>query len=127
MKFAAFAAAIALGSFPVVASADNHGQEADHSAHAQHADHADHSAHAEHADQGEAAAAAKFTLDTPIEQLAADSQAKAVLDKHMPGFEKHPYYEQAKVMSVKAIAPFSQGMITEEMMAAIAADLAAIK
>lgn len=121
MKFAAVAAALALGAFSVPALADHHGTHADHAAKAEHADHADHANHADHA------AAAKFTIDTPIEKLAADPQAKAVLDKHMPGFDKHPYYDQAKVMSVKAIAPFSQGMITEDMLAKIAADLAEIK
>ena len=75
------------------------------------------------------APAAAFTIDTPIEVLMADERAKAVVAKHFGGQDlaQHPAYEQFKSLSLKAVAPFSQGLITEEMLAKIAADLAAIK
>ncbi len=72
------------------------------------------------------AAAAAFTLDTPIEALVADARTKAVLDKYVPGIDGHPAYEQFKALSLKALAPFSQGMITDDMLTKVAADLAAI-
>lgn len=71
--------------------------------------------------------AAAFTLDTPIEALMADGRAKAVVTTHLPGIDQHPAYEQFKAISLKAVAPFSQGLITDEVLAKIAADLAAIK
>jgi hypothetical protein len=74
-----------------------------------------------------ATSAAAFTIDTPIETLMADARAKAVVTTHLPGIDQHPAYDQFKAMSLKALAPFSQGMITEEALAKIAADLAAIK
>ncbi|PLK25339.1 hypothetical protein C0V72_01525 [Porphyrobacter sp. TH134] len=74
-----------------------------------------------------ATAAAAFTLDTPIEALVADERAKAVLVKHLPGIDQHPAFEQFKTLSLKALAPFSQGMITDDMLAKIEADLTAIK
>ncbi|MFM7377214.1 MAG: hypothetical protein ACKO1O_03645 [Erythrobacter sp.] len=75
------------------------------------------------------APAAAFTIDTPIETLMADERAKAVLTANFGGQDltQHPYYEQFKGMSLKALMPFSQGLITEEMLTKIAADLAAIK
>lgn len=73
------------------------------------------------------APAALFSIDTPIEALVADERAKAVLVKHLPGIDQHPAYDQFKALSLKTLAPFSQGMITEEMLAKIDADLAAIK
>jgi hypothetical protein len=75
------------------------------------------------------AEAALFTLDTPIEVLMSDARAKAVVIKHFGGQDvsQHPAYDQFKALSLKAVAPFSQGLITEEMLAAIAADLALIK
>jgi len=114
MKFAPLAAALVLGSLATPALADNHGN------HAGHAGHSDHAAHAE---------AAKFTLDTPIEQLMADERAKAAVLKHFGGTDvtTHPMYDQFKAMSLKAVAPFTQGMITEDMLTKIAADLAEIK
>ncbi len=71
--------------------------------------------------------AAAFTVETPIEALMADERAKAVLTKHLPGIDQHPAYEQFKALSLKALAPFSQGMISDELLGKIDADLAAIK
>jgi parvulin-like peptidyl-prolyl isomerase len=70
--------------------------------------------------------AAAFSLDTPIETLMADDRAKAVLLANLPGIDQHPAYEQFKALSLTTLAPFSQGMITEEMLAKIGTDLAAI-
>ena len=74
-----------------------------------------------------AAAAAAFSLDTPIEALMADERAKAVVTTHLPGIDQHPAYEQFKALSLKALAPFSQGLISDELLGKIATDLAAIK
>ena len=74
-----------------------------------------------------ATTAAAFTVETPIETLMADERAKAVIAAHLPGIDQHPAYEQFKAMSLKALQPFSQGMISEELLAKIAADLAAIQ
>lgn len=74
-----------------------------------------------------AAPAAAFTLDTPIETLMADERAKAVLLKHLGPVDQHPAYNDFKALSLRTLAPFSQGAITEEMLTKIAADLAAIK
>jgi hypothetical protein len=71
--------------------------------------------------------AAAFTVDTPIEALMADERAKAVVTKHLPGIDQHPSYDQFKAISLKSLAPFSQGMITDELLGKINADLAAIK
>ena len=74
-----------------------------------------------------AAPAAAFTIETPIEALMADERAKAVLTKYLAGIDQHPAYEQFKSLSLKALAPFSQGMISDELLGKIDADLAAIK
>ena len=75
----------------------------------------------------DAAATSKFTLDTPIETIAADPAGKAVLDADFPGMTSHPAYEQFKVMSLAAVQPLAQGQITDEQMAKAKTDLAAIK
>ncbi|QDH33463.1 hypothetical protein [Porphyrobacter sp. YT40] len=73
------------------------------------------------------APAPAFSIDTPVEVLVADARAKAVLDKYLPGIDQHPAYDQFRALSLRTLAPFSQGMITEEMLAKIEADLTAIK
>jgi hypothetical protein len=67
-----------------------------------------------------------LTIDSPIETLMADERAKAIVTENMGGqdISKHPMYEQFKAMNLKALAPFSQGMITDEMIAKIDTDLA---
>lgn len=71
--------------------------------------------------------AAKFNLDTPIETLMNDAAAKAVLAKYNLHPDQHPAYDQFSMLSLRAVQPMSQGMITEEMLPKIEADLATIK
>ena len=69
-------------------------------------------------------AEAELTIDSPIEVLMADEAARAVVLAEMPGLDEHPAYGQFKAMSLKAVQPYSQGMVTDEMLAKIAAGLA---
>ena len=75
----------------------------------------------------QAPAAPKFTLDTPIETIAADPAGKAVLNADFPEMLGHPSYPDFKSMSLKQVQPLSQGAITDEQIAKAKADLAAIK
>ena len=85
--------------------------------------------HAQHQGHGAAAqtAAAKFNLDTPIEKLVADVNAKAVLDSTMPGMTNHPHYEMFKAMSLKQLQPYSDGKITPELLTKAEAALAQVQ
>jgi hypothetical protein len=73
------------------------------------------------------AAAAKFTLDTPIQDIVADAAGKAVLEKDLPGLIGLPQYETFKAISLKQLQAYSDGKLTDEMLAKTATDLAAIK
>ncbi len=73
------------------------------------------------------AAAAKFTVDMPIEAIAADPKAKAVLDAVFPGMTTHAMYEQFKGMSLKALQPMASDQITDAGIAKLSAELAALK
>ena len=73
------------------------------------------------------APAAKFNLDTPIETMAADEKAKAVLMADLPELLGHPMYEQFKGMSLRQLQPMSQGALTDELMKKVETNLAAIK
>lgn len=74
------------------------------------------------------AAAAKFSADTPIEALFANDATKAVLVADGLGdVEKHPAYDQFKAMSFRAVQPYSDGKITDELLAKLDVDLAKVK
>lgn len=71
-----------------------------------------------------AAGAPYTTADTTIGTLVDDAAAKAVLDKHMPGFSSNPQIEMAKAMTLKQIQGFAPDMIKDEVLAKIDVDLA---
>lgn len=70
--------------------------------------------------------AAHPTIDSSIEALVADPATKAVLDKHLPGIDQHPAYAQFKGMTLRQVAPYSGGNITDAKIAAIDTDLKAL-
>jgi hypothetical protein len=65
-----------------------------------------------------------FTADSTLKQVLADPQAKAVLEKHFPGFSSHPLIGMAMGMSLKAVAGFPQAGISPDKLKAILDDLA---
>ena len=68
-----------------------------------------------------------FTLDTPIEVIAADPAGLAVLNKDMPGLMTNPNYYLFKGMSLKSLASAANGRISPQTLAQTSADLAALK
>ena len=74
-----------------------------------------------------APAPAKFSADTPIQDIVADPAAKAVLDKNLPGLTGLPEYEMFKGLSLKQVQAYSNGKLTDAMIAKTNADLAEIK
>lgn len=74
-----------------------------------------------------ATAAARFNLSTPIEQIVADPAAKAALDGAIPGLSSHPSYDTFKAISLKDLAPYSEGALTPELLAKAEAALATVK
>lgn len=73
-----------------------------------------------------APAPAGYTLDTPIEQIAADPQGRAVLNKDIPGLLANPNYPMFKGMSLKTVASLSRGKLDQQTLAQTQADLAAL-
>jgi hypothetical protein len=64
-----------------------------------------------------------FTLDTPIEQLAANSSATAVLNKDIPGLLEDNSYSIFKSMSLRQVGALSNGQISSQTLSQAEADL----
>ena len=64
---------------------------------------------------------------TPIEQIAATEQGKAILDKHLPGMTSHEAYGMFKAMTLSQVQPMSEGAISADHLKAIQADLDKLK
>jgi hypothetical protein len=71
-------------------------------------------------------AAAKLTTDSTMGELIDNKEAKAILDKHLPGMSENPQMEQARPMSLKALQQFAPN-VTDEKLKAVDEDLAKLK
>ena len=67
-----------------------------------------------------------YTLDTPIERIAADPAGAAVLNKDIPGLLTNSKYQMFKSMNLKTLASLSGGKLDDETLAQTKTDLAAL-
>jgi hypothetical protein len=67
------------------------------------------------------------SVDWPIADLMADPGAHAVLAKDLPALLTYDGLDMIKGMSIRNISQYPQAQIDDAKLAAIAADLAAIK
>jgi hypothetical protein len=67
-----------------------------------------------------------LTIDSSIADLMATHPTAAIVLKHIPGLNEHPAYDQFKGMSLVELQPWSAGAVTDEIIAAITADLDAL-
>jgi hypothetical protein len=74
-----------------------------------------------------AATAAPPSIDWTMQDLLADPGAKAVLEKDVPGIEADPRLDMVKTMTLRAVAAYPEAQIDDAKLAAIQADLAALK
>jgi para-nitrobenzyl esterase len=65
-------------------------------------------------------------IDTDIGTLLDDPAAKAVLDKHMPGFSSRDQIDMARSMTLKSVQQYASDMITDKVLADIQTDLSAL-
>lgn len=71
-----------------------------------------------------------LTLDTPIEQIAANPEGKKVLETDLKNPKTgrsifdNPLYEQFKSMSLKQLQPMAPKAVTDERLKKVAEDLA---
>jgi hypothetical protein len=63
------------------------------------------------------------TINSTLKDLLADPKAKAVIEKHFPGFASNPQLQMAMGMTLKQVQPFSRGAITDEKLKLIEEDL----
>ena len=75
---------------------------------------------------GQSPTPASYSQDTPIETLASDPAAAAVLNKDLPGLLTDAQYPIFKAMSLKAIQQASGGDLSAEDVNKTVADLQAL-
>ncbi len=73
------------------------------------------------------AVAAKYTLDTPLQEIVANPAARAVVEAAIPGLTTGFFYPRIKSKSIRALTLDDKDPETQKKMAALAADLAKIR
>ncbi|HEX4273111.1 MAG TPA: hypothetical protein VHZ32_17090 [Rhizomicrobium sp.] len=76
--------------------------------------------------QDQAAPAPAYTHDTPVDKIAADPAAAAVLNKDLPGLLSDAQYSLFKSMSLKQLQAASSGELSQEDVDKAVADLQAL-
>jgi hypothetical protein len=72
-------------------------------------------------------AAHRYPVETTsIDTLVQNAATRPLVERHFPGLAQHPYYDMIKTMSLRAVQPYSSGLVTDEKLAALQADLDAL-
>ncbi len=67
-----------------------------------------------------------LTIDSNLGDILADEKGKAILEKHLPGVSTNPQVAIAKGITLRVIAPMSQGILNDKKLNAINEDLVKI-
>ena len=65
-----------------------------------------------------------YSINSTIKELLANPSTRAFIEKHMAELPKHPMLAMIKGMPLKALAPFSEGRLTDEVLAQLDIELA---
>jgi hypothetical protein len=67
-----------------------------------------------------------MSIESKLGDLLDNEASKAILEKHMPGISTHPQIAMGRGFALSMVAKFSGGMITDDMLAKVDADLKAM-
>ena len=67
-----------------------------------------------------------FTRNSSIRQLMNNDQARAVVEKHVPGASTHPQLSEAMYMTLGEVAGYPESGLTAAKLQALLDDLAAV-
>ena len=65
-----------------------------------------------------------FTVQTPIDRIAADKNGRAVLERDVPGVMSNPHYVLYSCMSLAQVASLSGGRLSQAKLEKVNEDLA---
>ena len=67
-----------------------------------------------------------LSKQSTVKNLLANDAAKAILEKHLPGFSTHPQLAMAAEMPLATVAQFARGLISDDVLNAIDTELQAL-
>lgn len=67
-----------------------------------------------------------LSKQSTVKTLLANDAAKAILERHLPGFSAHPQLAMAAEMPLATVAQFARGLISDEVLNSIDTELRAL-
>lgn len=67
-----------------------------------------------------------MSIESKLGDLLDNAASKAILEKHMPGISTHPQIGMGRGFALAMVAKFSGGLITDDMLSKVDADLKAL-
>ena len=67
-----------------------------------------------------------FTIYSTVGKVLSNEQAKAMIEKHLPGATTHPMLSEAWGMTLGEVASYPEAGITSAKLQALLADLATV-
>jgi hypothetical protein len=67
-----------------------------------------------------------FTIYSTIGKLMSNEQAKAIVEKHLPGASTHPMLSEAWGMTLGEVASYPESGLTSAKLQALVAELATV-
>jgi hypothetical protein len=67
-----------------------------------------------------------LSINSTLGDLLDNDTSKAILEKHLPGISTHPQISMGRGFPLKTVASFSGGLISNEALDKIEADLKAL-
>ncbi|MBN2977184.1 hypothetical protein PSH66_10855 [Pseudomonas sp. FP597] len=64
-----------------------------------------------------------YSIESTLGELLDNAETKAILEKHLPGISNHPQITMGRGFALKAIAPFSGGLVNEAVLGQVDVDL----
>lgn len=67
-----------------------------------------------------------YSIESTVRDLLENDAAKAVVEQHLPGISDHPQIDMARGMSLSTVAKYTDGLISQDALEKIDADLKAL-
>ena len=67
-----------------------------------------------------------FNIYSSVGKVMSNEQAKAIIEKHLPGATTHPMLDMAWGMTLGEVASYPEAGITNDKLQALLADLATV-
>jgi hypothetical protein len=68
-----------------------------------------------------------YTIHSTVKELLANAEARAIVERHLPGATSHPMLYEGMYMTLGEVASYPEAGLSQQKLQALLADLAKIQ